>query len=365
MGELAIEELDAETLRARLGGELRGLGGLAAAARGEQRLLVLLGLLPAGYDAPGSLLDLLGMDQPAVYSRVDKRLYLGAAASSLGGAARLAVAHEVVHALQDQHFDLTALRSSGLGSGDRLVAVNALVEGDAMLTIVRWGRAFLTPADKRSLPSVPSEAAELIEAPLVVREALLFPHQQGRAFVQALHDVGGYDAVNQAFLAPPSTTEQVIHPEKYGRRELPRTLALPDLAQALGERWRLQATDVLGELRLRILIEQFTTRGEADVAAAGWDGDRVVLFEDEDARAIAVLATAWDTDGDAVEFYNAYGRSISARFGTNLRRTLDVPSLNRWATPIGQVQLLKTGDRVLVIVAPDEVTLDAISAQFR
>jgi hypothetical protein len=119
-----------------------------------------------------------------------------------------------------------------------------------------------------------------------------------------------------------------------------------------------------GELELRILIGQFAP-AEADSAAAGWGGDRYAMLEDADGRLVIVMNTVWDTEADAAEFYNAYVPTVAARFGATQSRTTDEPSRIRWSTPNGPIQLLKTGDRVLVIYAPDAGTLDSVAEQFR
>ena len=361
--EVPLEVVDREELRTRLAAELprTDLAG--------RRLLVLLGLAPPDLDPESTALDLLGSHATGLYSRTDQRLYLSWPEAQLGGAARVALAHELVHALQDQHFDFKTLLSAST-DGDRRAAVRALIEGDAMFTMMRWGRRFLTAEDRLGLvePERAPGAAELAEAPLVVRDQVLFPYQHGLALVQELHARGGYDAVNRAFFAPPVSTEQVIHPEKYLDGETPQAVVLPPLAGALGSTgsaWRSVRTEVLGELTVRMLIEQFASRAEAEAAAAGWGGDSVELFEDGDGRQVLALVTTWDSDADAAEFYNAYGRGISRRFGTGLRRTLDQPSLVRWSTPIGQVQLLKTGERAILIVAPTNETIEVVAAQFR
>ena len=355
-----VELLEREALRAQVATEL------LPADPGSRRLFVALGLLPPEPEPETLALDLLGAHATGMYSRLDKRVYLAGSESRLGPTDKLALAHELVHALQDQHFDLHRIVPEG-ADRDRRVAAEALVEGDAMLTMVRWGRRFLTVDDKLGLgePERAPGAAELAEAPVAVRERVLFPYQQGRTFVQALHARGGDDAVNQAFLDPPISTEQVIHPDKYFAREGPRGVPRPPLAGPLGPTWRSVLSDVLGELYVRVLIEQFASPAEAEAVAAGWGGDSVQLLEDEAGRPVIALATAWDSDADAGEFYNAYGRGIARRFGTSLRRAVEQPSLSRWSTPVGEIQILKTGDQVVLIVAPTGQVLDVAAAQFR
>jgi hypothetical protein len=235
-----------------------------------------------------------------------------------------------------------------------------------MLTMRLWGRRFLSPADKLSMGRADRAASgpPFDQAPLIIREALLFPYEEGAAFVQALYQRGGFKAIDEALREPPRTTEQIIHPEKYQLGELPRPAPLPDLADALGGSWRTLGRGVLGERDLRVLIEHFANRPDAAVAAAGWDGDSYVVLEDEDDRLLVAIHTVWDTEQDAVEFYNAYDRTVAKRFGEEQRRTLDAPSLSRWATATGRIHLIKTGEQVILILAPDAETLEIAADQF-
>ena len=93
---------------------------------------------------------------------------------------------------------------------------------------------------------------------------------------------GWWPAVNAAYLDPPVSTEQVLHPEKYigTPRDVPRDVRVPDLGEDLGEGWRLVAQDVLGELILGAHLDRYLPdTQEALVAAAGWDGDRAMWLE--------------------------------------------------------------------------------------
>jgi hypothetical protein len=330
-----------------------------------QRLYAALGLIPSGFDLRSGLLDILTAQIDGIYEPGEKRLYLISSATELSGRDKIILAHELAHAIQDQHFNLQQLLPEAPDNADRSAAIQALVEGDALLTQLRWGRQFLTPEEKLSLADDGSDVAgSLASPPLVVRTALSFPYTDGAAFVHLLLDRGGYEVVNQAFQEPPQSTEQILHPAKYVAREGARRVLMPDLASALAGSWRTVRTNVLGELGIRVLLEQFSDPEAAAVGAEGWGGDVYAVLEDSDGRVTVAINSLWDTESDAAEFYNAFLATVPRRFGSAAVRARDEPSLVRWATPQGAVLAIKTDDRVRVVYAPDGITAEIANAEF-
>lgn len=178
-----------------------------------------------------------------IYDPRTKRLFVRDATggaelvASRQAATRLALAHEVVHALQDQHFDLR--RGDDLNE-DEALAYSALAEGDAVLTTngvaaleerayERWlsrMRAHGISADEIA-DRGGAATAELRRAPALLRRRLMFPYTEGVAFVLNLYWAGGFDLINQAFARPPQSTEQVLHIEKYFAGEMPVPIDWP------------------------------------------------------------------------------------------------------------------------------------------
>jgi len=128
--------------------------------------------------------------------------------------------------------------------------------------------------------------------------------------------------LERAFTDPPVSWEQVLHPEKYwtaGARDLPRPVAVPDLASTLGDGWALSDEGGVGEMLLAILTDpkadQFDPatfpqpRTWTNEAASGWGGDRWQLYRRGD-DTVTVLATVWDTEKDAREFRKALPRPL-------------------------------------------------------
>lgn len=186
--------------------------------------------------------------------------------------------------------------------------------------------------------------------------SLTFPIQQGVGFVRGLYLKAGWAGVDQAYAAPPVSTEQILHPERYPK-DTPRNPDLPDLAPAPGPGWTTDDTGVLGEWRMLLVLESFLDTEEAVPAASGWDGDRYALLSSpEGARTALVLLTRWDTVRDAHEFsgaFRTYGENCfgpSRRAGTSLT----------WTTQAGVIVLDVGNDQTLWIEAPDAATAAAL-----
>jgi len=180
-------------------------------------------------------------------------------------------------------------------------------------------------------------------------------------FVQTLQRQGGFAAVDSAFRDPPQSTEQILHPEKYTAREAPVAVQLPELAAALGEGWRQTATDTLGELDLRILIQQFGDRQTAERAAAGWGGDRYALLEDDAGRAAVAIKTTWDSAPDAQEFFRAYSDAVRKRYGPAARPITSDPANLALAGDGFAASVALQGRDVLVVLAPDEPVMTRLA----
>jgi len=331
----------------------------------SQMLLEILGAMQRGFDLRQLQLRLLDEQTIAVYDYDERKIFLVAetAAGDIGADARLVLAHETTHALQDQAFGLKRVLPAEPASSDAATAARALVEGDAMLTMRIWGRQFLRPGEKRALGDETVAQDPILDAaPPLVRGELLFPYDAGWVFAQLLYQDGGFDAVNHAFLRPPTSTEQILHPEKYTAGEQPISVTIPPLERSVGGTWKTLRTDVFGELDLRLLLEPSLGWPAAEAAAAGWGGDSYTILEDEDGRRIVGIVTVWDTEADAAQMYNAWVDSIPLTFKEGQARTLRMPSMTRWATAEYQIQAITTGNVVRLVYAPDVATLERVDA---
>src|SRR5688572_28609093 len=94
--------------------------------------------------------------------------------------------------------------------------------------------------------------------PRFLREVLLFPYTEGLEFVRALYNRGGFSEVDRAYRDPPASTEQILHPSRYlDTRDDPVAVALPDVARTLGTGWDELAGGGVGELDVRVMVDEF------------------------------------------------------------------------------------------------------------
>jgi hypothetical protein len=290
----------------------------------EGEALAALELVPAQYDFLEGSYKLIQGRIAGFYEPEDRTMYL---VDDLDDAeAEETLAHELDHALQDQTYPLAPLMKYAPGQGDRLGAVHALVEGDAMSAMydVVAGSAF-NVNDKLFQTLATASTALSVEgsaAPYVLQASLIAPYADGFSFVQALRTRGGWPAVDSAWHALPETTEQLLHVEKYAAREPAIAVAVPTTG-ALGPGFRAALDDVMGEQSLRIAIEAWAGRAVAVPAAAGWGGDRYVVAR-RDVGGEHEVALGWhlvfDTDKDADEI----AAVLERRFGRACRERGDL-----------------------------------------
>lgn len=332
---------------------------------------VLQALDMGGQGASGDLrkqqIEALTKSVLGFYDQETKNLVVVTNRSQMGVGDRVTYAHEFTHSLQDQHYDLTKLFARAKGNSDYRMAIRALVEGDATVSMSLYAQEHLDAMDRANYKlemfsqldpySMFSGGGPLIES------AAYFPYEEGAAFVGGLYSSGGYGQVDRAFADPPRSTEQVLHPEKYAIGEEPVALTLPNLAAALG--WKLVGEDTLGELSIRIYLEHALPFEVAIPAGEGWGGDRYQVLQSDKGQLALALRTAWDTPEDAQEFVDTYRQYVLAIGGGSVRELNSNGTTARWQLDGRQISLARSGNQVLVLHAPDGATLDKLTAQFQ
>jgi hypothetical protein len=327
----------------------------------DSRMLALLGLLDPGVDLRTLYADLLSEQVAGYYDDEAPGMFV-ALGAGFAGPERLTYAHEYDHALQDQHFDI----DQGLGYNDeacdadreRCAAVNALLEGDATLLQAQWLRTFSSDQDQVEIQDffATYESPVYDRAPLFLQKDLLFPYLQGLGFVSDLFIEGDWAAVDEAYLQPPVSTEQILHPERYPD-DVPIALEVPDPAAALGDGWSEQRHEPLGEwITLQTLGAVLPPETAAE-AAEGWGGDTVIILTNETTgQAALLLVTRWDTLVDAQEFLAAFTQYGNDRFGRGTSTT----TRTVWADDEEYSMIERSADQTLWILAPDQSTGEAL-----
>jgi len=251
--------------------------------RAEGVLLERLGLIESADGYEQTLYDMFEQQVAGLYDPDDRTTYVLSDLSP--GEADLTLWHEIVHALQDQSFHVGDRQDALEDDGDRSLAYSAVCEGDATITSlalqtgVGWAALeWLLPRDVESLRAtmMPVGGGEF-GVPDALLEVLSFPYVEGVAFVRRHWDKGGFAAVDNLFRHPPESTEQVIHPEKYGGADTPITVKFGEPEGAFPGR-RVAYEDTLGEFIVRVWLDEFVALTSAIEAAEGWGGDRLALL---------------------------------------------------------------------------------------
>lgn len=238
-------------------------------------------------------------------------VYLGDQDDDLGLMERLVLAHELTHAIDDQHFDLTRLDAlAGACRDEAFAAGLGVVEGSAQYYATE---VLLENPDEIDLTEALGALAGELAAgdgssgvPPFVEALQAWPYTAGQSFVTERAIADGNGAVDAALTELPVSTEQILHPERYPS-DAPVDVEVWDISADLGPAWGdLDAMEV-GEAWLSAMLD---LRLDADVAAdaaAGWDGGVYRAWSDGEDVVVA-LGTEWDTKADADAFSDALDR---------------------------------------------------------
>lgn len=279
----------------------------------------LMGAFPEKMDFARYLKELMGEQAAGIYDPSTKKLYVSRTFDVNGSLGRMILAHEITHAMQDQNFNLRGMGVEDNENDDRALAALAVAEGDATLLmseyLARYGS--LVSIIKQIPSMLLIDQSKFQEAPPAIQEMVLFPYIEGMNFFQALAGrtrqnpkaaadwVVGMDPAwrGQVFQDPPETTEQIMHPNKYLARELPARIDRFD------EPTTDSSQNIFGEFGIMALLEPSIGKPVARHAAAGWNGDRILLCASDKDHGFKWV-TRWDTEKDAGEFAEAMAQAL-------------------------------------------------------
>lgn len=325
-----------------------------------EAVLKLIGLFPADLDYAGTIDELLSGNILGFYDDETKDLFVGGdPGQPLSLGTQGVVVHELVHALTDQHFDF-GTRGRALDDADRTeesFALSALIEGDAEVTSAVWAQRTLSDSQRAQMQQQQQEGSDtetLDDAPPYLLNSLYFPYAQGTEFVTSLVQAGGFAAVDAAYLQPPISTEQILHPETYRPDAGPVAPALPDLANLPG--CELRRTGTLGEFDMTELLDLHLASAAARRASGGWNGDTFGLVRCGSALGV-VDRWATDTAADVDELVVALSRWAAAWTGG-----AGPDADGRFSGPGRVGRLARVDGRVELVLAQDQATADRLAA---
>jgi hypothetical protein len=321
----------------------------------DEEVLKLLGLIAPSTDLRKVLRAVAGEEVLGFYDDRSKRLVVVSRQGDSKGLLEITLAHELTHALEDQHF---GFRGESSLTDDELTAESALVEGTATALMSDYAQRYLKLTDLLDvLEGVSGTGAKL---PKFVERSLLFPYLEGEKFVTTFREGGSWRALDKVFeLRHPRSTEQVMHPEKYAVDERPARLSVSDVTRRLGGGWARLDSSSVGEFDLRLWFRQ-VGRVKGTAAAAGWGGGRLELWRRRTsgapscpapclARDMAVLRLAWDTPADRREGEDA----LRKVFERGLRgKRVAARDAGVWSSRGGAIGLTGQGRQTTVVLAP-------------
>jgi hypothetical protein len=262
----------------------------AAVLDAERKSMVAWNVIPPDYDLRRLFLDLLEEQVSAYYDARGKVMVVGDWLPA--EQQRAALMHELVHALQDRELPLDSFIAPDPGHGDRMLARQALVEGEAVALSFDL---MLKPQglDISRLPDLSMAQGQIVQsaggpviakAPKFLRDLLLFPYVEGLGFAYQFRKRFPWSDMSAVYRDPPRSTTQILHPEKYlDTREDPLPVVIPDLGRLVPGA-QIVADDDLGEFALGAVLALHLGDAEGRRAAAGWRGDRYRIWEEEGGR---------------------------------------------------------------------------------
>ena len=302
------------------------------------------GLLDRDFDLKPFLLSLLKEQIEAYYDPKDKTVNLLDWVNV--DEQKPVLAHELTHALQDQHVDLDKWSDQtpsdvSLNSGDDSVHV-AKDEFDTAREAVTEGQATAVMIDNLLKPSGHSllkdpevvdamkqmagtgDSPVLARAPLLLSESLMFPYREGLSFEQDVWmDQGQAAAFSGALDRPPSSTWEIINPREYEKGHVPVVPLLPDIHPLVDGLYRPYDIGQVGQLDVHILAGIFGGETAANDFTPAWDGGlywagqlrNASAADQASTKSIALLYfSAWKSSASAQAFAKLYAAELGRKY---------------------------------------------------
>jgi len=333
----------------------------------ESLTLRMFGFVPESYNLVQNTVDLLSEQTAAYYDYDRKRLFLLDAAGREADVDedRIALVHELAHALADQHFSLKKYTHKGAPSDDASSARQAVMEGQATWLMWAWsaknagGKAEVSPgilaanadffrgtgADNKNDKDASDLAKNKVfdETPLYIRESMVFPYVEGLKFQEAVYRKMGQRAFTAVFSAPPASTQQILHSDAYFDRRNPLSPAPP----APPKTHRLLGEGTLGELDLALLLRQHAGEATARSLSSSMRGGSFLLSETKtDKKPLLTFVTEWSSADMARKFFEAYPAVLRSKW-KKLETKETTASVVRGEGDYGPFELRLEGARVI------------------
>jgi hypothetical protein len=332
----------------------------------DARTAEAFGLLPKGFDLDTFMVNVLTEQVEGLYDPKTQEFYI--ADWSPVSDQRMVMAHELTHALEDQHFHIETWSRAARPNEDAELARDAVLEGSAMAAMVDY----LMAGTGRSLKDLPEfdpsmligeleSTPTLKSAPPFLKDALIFPYISGLNFSAVVLKSNGWPALSGVFEKPPVSTQQILHPALYKSGKTPSTVLLPQFEKMLGKDWAKLDENILGEFGWKEVLKQFLDEDRAKALAAAWEGDRYATYEQKETKKlILVTRVRLDSEEHAARFFGQYSEALEKKHSerSNLMRR---PNFFQFDTPDGGVFLDCFGDSCVTMEGATRKLFDAFT----
>jgi hypothetical protein len=265
----------------------------------------------------------------------------------------LVLAHEYVHSLQDHSLEFDEYDDEYFQNTEIGTTMRCIQEGDAEVTSYeymddKYGMDWYEDAweeyseqdgyseatDEGDFASLEDEEYDREAGRSYFERNMYFNYEDCFYFVYEVFDRRGWKGVNALYDDPPISTEQVLHPEKYFKREAPKHPNDVDLTSVLDSRWESDEPYIFGEFDVyNWLVSAGVDWEMAYAAAEGWGGGRARGYargSGTEELVMIHIALRFDSPMDLEEFAQSLNWMVTEAFGWHLDRSL-VTTL-RWGS---------------------------------
>lgn len=326
------------------------------------------GLLPKGFNLDSFMIDLLTEQIAGLYDPKAHEFYVADWIPIADQ--RMVMAHELTHALEDQHFEIEAWVKAARPNDDAELARESVLEGSAMAAMVDY----LLQGTGRSLQDLPDIDPSMLigdmagtpmlqKAPPFLKDALVFPYLDGLNFSAAVLKPAGWSGLSGVFAKPPVSTQQILHPALYRSGQAPAPIALPSMDAALGSDWTRLEDNAMGEFGWKEVLKQFLGEARATPVSTAWDGDRYLVYEQKQTKRLLLITRVRLTNAEqATRFFGQYSEALKKKHD---RRTDEAERSNflSFQTPDGGVFLRCVGRECVTLEGGDAALFSKLSKE--
>lgn len=324
--------------------------------RAEEVTLRMFGFVPKDFDLKQTTIDLLTEQAAAYYDFHRRKLFISDWASR--NMREVALVHELAHALTDQNYPIRRYLSRTGDDSEASLARQSVVEGQASWLMLEYaarqsGRTLKDPATASDYlreqpepgPNDSSEAQYPVfsKAPLYIRRTLMFPYDEGQRFQHALYLKDGKASFARLFQQPPTSSSQILHPDRYLSGFITSTPELPKRASGTSS----LVNGTVGELDHRILLRQYIDQATSESLAPQLKGGSFRIEEAKQGHRLTLTyLSEWQSTEAASRYFAAYRKVLLGKW-KKVQTQAETPTRFAGCSEDGYFAVTLQGNRVL------------------